>query len=100
MRIVLTIIGVLALSPGGVQAELSGTHTRAQASRSRRVDGEQYIAVAAGGNIQMTYPYGDTIAISRETQICSRSTPVTKSFSQKERSLVCAASMYVQLIDG
>jgi alcohol dehydrogenase (cytochrome c) len=28
-----------------------------------QVDGEQYIAVAAGGNFQMTYPYGDTLAI-------------------------------------
>ena len=28
-----------------------------------QVDGEQYIAVAAGGNFQMTYPYGDTVAI-------------------------------------
>jgi alcohol dehydrogenase (cytochrome c) len=28
-----------------------------------RVNGEQYIAVAAGGNFQMTYPYGDTVAI-------------------------------------
>ena len=28
-----------------------------------QVNGEQYIAVAAGGNFQLTYPYGDTIAI-------------------------------------
>jgi PQQ-dependent dehydrogenase (methanol/ethanol family) len=28
-----------------------------------QVDGEQYVAVAAGGNFQMTYPYGDTVAI-------------------------------------
>jgi outer membrane protein assembly factor BamB len=28
-----------------------------------QVDGEQYIAVAAGGNFQLTYPYGDTVAI-------------------------------------
>jgi PQQ-dependent dehydrogenase (methanol/ethanol family) len=28
-----------------------------------QVNGEQYIAVAAGGNFQMTYPYGDTLAI-------------------------------------
>jgi glucose dehydrogenase len=27
------------------------------------VEGEQYVAVAAGGNFQMTYPYGDTVAI-------------------------------------
>jgi alcohol dehydrogenase (cytochrome c) len=27
------------------------------------VDGVQYIAVAAGGNFQMGFPYGDTIAI-------------------------------------
>jgi PQQ-dependent dehydrogenase (methanol/ethanol family) len=27
------------------------------------VNGEQYVAVAAGGNFQMTYPYGDVIAI-------------------------------------
>jgi alcohol dehydrogenase (cytochrome c) len=28
-----------------------------------RVNGEQYVAVAAGGNFQMTFPYGDTVAI-------------------------------------
>jgi len=28
-----------------------------------RVNGEQYIAVAAGGNFQLTFPYGDTLAI-------------------------------------
>jgi alcohol dehydrogenase (cytochrome c) len=28
-----------------------------------QVNGEQYIAVAAGGNFQMSYPYGDTLAI-------------------------------------
>jgi alcohol dehydrogenase (cytochrome c) len=28
-----------------------------------RVNGEQYVAVAAGGNFQLTYPYGDTVAI-------------------------------------
>jgi PQQ-dependent dehydrogenase (methanol/ethanol family) len=27
------------------------------------VSGEQYLAVAAGGNFQLTYPYGDTVAI-------------------------------------
>jgi alcohol dehydrogenase (cytochrome c) len=27
------------------------------------VNGVQYIAVAAGGNFQLSYPYGDTIAI-------------------------------------
>ncbi len=27
------------------------------------VDGVQYMAVAAGGNFQMGFPYGDTIAI-------------------------------------
>jgi alcohol dehydrogenase (cytochrome c) len=26
-------------------------------------NGEQYVAIAAGGNFQMTYPYGDTLAI-------------------------------------
>jgi alcohol dehydrogenase (cytochrome c) len=30
---------------------------------SYRVNGEQYIAVAAGGNFQLTYPYGDTVAL-------------------------------------
>jgi len=30
---------------------------------SYQVHGEQYIAVAAGGNFQMTFPYGDTVAI-------------------------------------
>jgi len=28
-----------------------------------QVNGEQYLAVAAGGNFQLTYPYGDTVAI-------------------------------------
>jgi alcohol dehydrogenase (cytochrome c) len=28
-----------------------------------QVNGEQYIAVAAGGNFQLTFPYGDTLAI-------------------------------------
>lgn len=28
-----------------------------------QVGGQQYIAVAAGGNFQLTYPYGDTVAI-------------------------------------
>jgi alcohol dehydrogenase (cytochrome c) len=30
---------------------------------SYEVGGQQYIAVAAGGNFQLTFPYGDTIAI-------------------------------------
>jgi PQQ-dependent dehydrogenase (methanol/ethanol family) len=30
---------------------------------SYQVNGEQYIAVAAGGNFQLTFPYGDTVAI-------------------------------------
>jgi glucose dehydrogenase len=29
------------------------------------VDGQQYIAVAAGGNFQLGYPLGDTVAIFR-----------------------------------
>jgi alcohol dehydrogenase (cytochrome c) len=28
-----------------------------------QVNGEQYVAVAAGGNFQLTFPYGDTVAI-------------------------------------
>jgi alcohol dehydrogenase (cytochrome c) len=28
-----------------------------------QINGEQYLAVAAGGNFQMTFPYGDTVAI-------------------------------------
>jgi alcohol dehydrogenase (cytochrome c) len=32
---------------------------------SYEVNGQQYIAVAAGGNFQLTFPYGDTIAIFR-----------------------------------
>ena len=28
-----------------------------------QVNGEQYLAVAAGGNFQLAYPYGDTLAI-------------------------------------
>jgi alcohol dehydrogenase (cytochrome c) len=32
------------------------------------VDGVQYVAVAAGGNFQMGFPYGDTIAIFRLTK--------------------------------
>jgi alcohol dehydrogenase (cytochrome c) len=30
---------------------------------SYQVNGEQYVAVAAGGNFQLSYPYGDTVAI-------------------------------------
>jgi alcohol dehydrogenase (cytochrome c) len=30
---------------------------------SYRVNGEQYIAVAAGGNFQLSYPYGDAVAL-------------------------------------
>jgi alcohol dehydrogenase (cytochrome c) len=30
---------------------------------SYQIRGEQYVAVAAGGNFQMTFPYGDTVAI-------------------------------------
>ncbi len=30
---------------------------------SYQVNGEQYIAVAAGGNFQLSFPYGDTVAI-------------------------------------
>ena len=30
---------------------------------SYQVDGQQYIAVAAGGNFQLSYPYGDALAI-------------------------------------
>jgi alcohol dehydrogenase (cytochrome c) len=30
-----------------------------------RVNGVQYVAVAAGGNFQLTYPYGDSVAIFR-----------------------------------
>ncbi len=38
------------------------------------VNGEQYIAVAAGGNFQFTYPYGDAIAIFKlsKTQTANR----------------------------
>jgi mono/diheme cytochrome c family protein len=32
-------------------------------SLTYQVNGEQYIAVAAGGNFQLTYPYGDSVAI-------------------------------------
>jgi hypothetical protein len=27
------------------------------------MNGQQYVAVAAGGNVQLTYPLGDAIAI-------------------------------------
>jgi hypothetical protein len=47
MRIVLTIIGVLALSPGGVQAESSGSHTRAQASRGAGISSAKTPSSAA-----------------------------------------------------
>jgi alcohol dehydrogenase (cytochrome c) len=33
-----------------------------------QVHGVQYLAVAAGGNFQLTYPYGDTVAIFRLPQ--------------------------------
>jgi alcohol dehydrogenase (cytochrome c) len=35
---------------------------------SYQVNGEQYIAVAAGGNFQMGYPYGDAVAIFKLKQ--------------------------------
>jgi alcohol dehydrogenase (cytochrome c) len=37
-----------------------------------QVNGEQYIAVAAGGNFQLTYPYGDTVAIFKLSSAGSR----------------------------
>lgn len=37
-----------------------------------RVHGEQYLAVAAGGNFQLTYPYGDTVAIFKLPGAASR----------------------------
>lgn len=40
-----------------------------------QVNGEQYIAVAAGGNFQMTFPYGDTLAIFKlPSEAASRGT--------------------------
>jgi glucose dehydrogenase len=36
------------------------------------VNGEQYIAVAAGGNFQMTYPLGDAIAIFKLPKMTSK----------------------------
>jgi PQQ-dependent dehydrogenase (methanol/ethanol family) len=36
------------------------------------VDGQQYIAVAAGGNFQMTYPLGDAIAIFKLPKLTAK----------------------------
>ncbi|MDB6087259.1 MAG: pyrrolo-quinoline quinone [Gammaproteobacteria bacterium] len=44
---------------------------------SYQVNGEQYIAVAAGGNFQLTYPYGDAVAIFK--------LPTTAAEAPKER---------------
>jgi len=32
------------------------------------VNGQEYIAVAAGGNFQLGYPYGDSVVIFKLTQ--------------------------------
>ncbi len=37
-----------------------------------RVNGEQYIAVAAGGNFQLTFPYGDALAIFKLPSAATR----------------------------
>ena len=37
-----------------------------------QVNGEQYIAVAAGGNFQLSYPYGDTVAIFKLPSAAAR----------------------------
>jgi alcohol dehydrogenase (cytochrome c) len=42
-----------------------------------QVNGEQYVAVAAGGNFQMTFPYGDTLAIFKLPPAASASRATT-----------------------
>jgi alcohol dehydrogenase (cytochrome c) len=42
-----------------------------------QVNGEQYIAVAAGGNFQMGYPYGDTLAIFKLPSAAGAGSKVT-----------------------
>jgi alcohol dehydrogenase (cytochrome c) len=41
------------------------------------VNGEQYIAVAAGGNFQMGFPYGDTLAIFKLPSTAAASSNLT-----------------------
>jgi alcohol dehydrogenase (cytochrome c) len=41
-----------------------------------RVNGEQYVAIAAGGNFQLTYPYGDALAIFKLSSASPRATTV------------------------
>jgi alcohol dehydrogenase (cytochrome c) len=42
-----------------------------------QVNGEQYIAVAAGGNFQMGFPYGDTLAIFKLPSTAAASSNLT-----------------------
>jgi hypothetical protein len=62
MRVVLIIIGVPALSCAGVKTE-SRELERGRRLRRPATLYSGVIAVAAGGNFQLTYPYGDTVSI-------------------------------------
>ena len=42
------------------------------------VNGQQYIAVAAGGNFQLTYPYGDVVAIFKLPTVAVGSNPAKR----------------------
>jgi alcohol dehydrogenase (cytochrome c) len=44
---------------------------------SYRVNGEQYLAVAAGGNFQLGYPYGDVVAIFKLSSASARNASAT-----------------------
>nr|WP_298721087.1 PQQ-binding-like beta-propeller repeat protein [uncultured Steroidobacter sp.] len=44
-----------------------------------QVNGEQYVAVAAGGNFQLTFPYGDTVAIFKLPPTATASSQVTST---------------------
>jgi hypothetical protein len=74
MRLVLLIVVLLSVRPECGLAKADAHYATAQASRGAsvytryapityQVNGEQYVAVAARGNSQLTYPYGDTVAI-------------------------------------
>jgi alcohol dehydrogenase (cytochrome c) len=52
-----------------------------------QVNGEQYIAVAAGGNFQLTYPYGDIVAIFKLPSTAAAESNSTSTSTTMQRSL-------------
>jgi mono/diheme cytochrome c family protein len=53
---------------------------------SYQVNGEQYVAVAAGGNFQLSYPYGDTVSIFKLSSV-----PAADSSARDSRATLSAA---------